>query len=167
MLAELKRRKVVRAGLVYGAAAFAVLQVGDIVIEPLGLPGWSMSALIRLVLLGFPVTMVIAWFVDLSREPAGPVRWISLRAAAAVVLLVAVGAAGDAARALEILASLAVEGWYELTFVSQYFSAAPERFALAELLFAAGRREEALAWYEGLRENAVPDLSLLRAGPPS
>lgn len=36
-LAELKRRRVVRAALVRGAAAFAVLQVADIVVEAPGL----------------------------------------------------------------------------------------------------------------------------------
>lgn len=41
LLDELKRRKVVRAALVYGAAAFAVLQVGDIVVGPLAFPPGS------------------------------------------------------------------------------------------------------------------------------
>jgi hypothetical protein len=33
-----------------------------------------------------------------------------------------------------------------------------ERFALAEMLFAPGRDDEALARYEGLRENTVAEL---------
>ena len=94
MLGELKRRKVVRAALVYGAAAFAVLQVGDIVVDPLGLPSWFMSSLVWLAILGFPVTLVVAWFVDLTRSEDGSRRWISPRSAILVAILAAIGIIG-------------------------------------------------------------------------
>jgi len=71
LLAELKQRKVVRSGLLYAAAAFAVLQTADIVIEPLGLPTAVMQVLVWLALLGFPLTLVVSWFVDISRESGG------------------------------------------------------------------------------------------------
>jgi hypothetical protein len=72
-------------------------------------------------------------------------------------------AAGDTANALDLLSSQRIEGWYELTFVSPYFAGALERFTLAELLYAAGREEEARGWYRGLRENTVAELAF--AGP--
>ena len=65
---------------------------------------------------------------------------------------------GDPAHALELLAGLQIEGWYELTFVSPYFASALERFTLAELLLQAGRGEEAQGWYQGLRENSTAEL---------
>jgi tetratricopeptide (TPR) repeat protein len=64
-------------------------------------------------------------------------------------------------QALDLLSNLTVEGWYELTFVSPYYSAALERFIRAELLFAQGREDEALGWYQGLRENNVAELVFL------
>lgn len=80
-----------RAGLVYGAGAFAVLQVADIVVEPLGLPDWVMPSLIWLLLIGFAVTMILSWFFDLSDERAESHRWMSLRAGAAIAGLVGLG----------------------------------------------------------------------------
>lgn len=94
LLAELKRRKVVRAALVYAAGVFAVLQMADIVVEPLGLPAWVMPVLVWAALLGLPVTLVISWFVDISRDVEGVRRWFSFRAAVAAILLCGIGLSG-------------------------------------------------------------------------
>ena len=64
----------------------------------------------------------------------------------------------DLTQALDLLSKLEIESWYELTFVSPYFAGALERFTLAELLMASGRQQEALAWYQGLRENSTAEL---------
>jgi hypothetical protein len=58
-IAELKNRKVVRALLLYGAGAFAALQVADIVVEPLGLPQWVMLSLIWTLIIGLPVVLLL------------------------------------------------------------------------------------------------------------
>ena len=65
---------------------------------------------------------------------------------------------GNLRQALSLLSNLEIEGWYELTFVSPYYAGALERFTLAELLMKSGREEEALAWYQGLRENTTAEL---------
>ena len=65
---------------------------------------------------------------------------------------------GNLTLALNLLSNMKIEGWYELTFVSPYYSGALERFTLAELLMKSGRHQEALAWYQGLRENATAEL---------
>lgn len=96
-LDELKRRKVVRAGIVYAAGVFAVLQVADIVTAPLGLPAWTMRALVWAAMIGFPVVAVVAWARDLPgrAESAGAAaRWLPARTVAAAVGLVAVGLIG-------------------------------------------------------------------------
>ncbi len=62
--AELKRRKVFRVMAVYGAAAFVIMQVADIAFEPLGLPAWTLTFLILLLLLGLPIAMILAWAFD-------------------------------------------------------------------------------------------------------
>jgi tetratricopeptide (TPR) repeat protein len=68
---------------------------------------------------------------------------------------------GDNEQALKLLSELQIEGWYELTFVSPYYSAALERFTLAVFLMKSGRQQEALGWYRGLRENATAELVFL------
>ncbi|MEE8464722.1 MAG: tetratricopeptide repeat protein, partial [Gammaproteobacteria bacterium] len=65
---ELKRRKVIRVGMFYAIAAFALLQIGDVAFEPLDMPGWALRSLIYAVIFGFPLTLVGAWFFDLTRQ---------------------------------------------------------------------------------------------------
>jgi hypothetical protein len=70
-------------------------------------------------------------------------------------------ARGQPDTALADLEALRIDGWYELTFVSPFYSGAAERFTRAELLRTRGRGEEALAWYRGLGENTVQELVFL------
>jgi TolB-like protein len=103
LLAELKRRNVFRVAALYGAVAWLLLQVGDVVVEPLELPAWTMKVLIFLLAAGFVVAVVIAWIFELTPEGlkrdtgafdrtifASAVRR-SLNVAIAVTLLVAAG----------------------------------------------------------------------------
>lgn len=65
---ELKRRKVWRTGAVYAAVAWGVLQLADVVWEPLGLPEWTMTLLVVLVILGFPVVLTLEWVFEQTSE---------------------------------------------------------------------------------------------------
>ncbi len=53
----------------YAVVAFVVLQLGEIMIEPLGFPNWVMIALIVIVAAGFPVAVILAWIFDIT--PSG------------------------------------------------------------------------------------------------
>lgn len=76
---ELRRRKVFRAAVAYVVAAWLVIQVADVIFEPLHVPGWVMTALITIVALGLPLVIVLAWAFDIgpgglerdSRDSAG------------------------------------------------------------------------------------------------
>lgn len=67
-IAELRRRYVFRVAGVYAAVAFVVLQVADLVVEPLALPRWIMPALIVVTALGFPLALVLAWAFEITSE---------------------------------------------------------------------------------------------------
>ena len=71
-VAELRRRRVFRVAALYAIAAFGILQVADIAFPALRLPDWSITVVVALTLLGFPVTLVLAWAFDLT--PRGVVR---------------------------------------------------------------------------------------------
>jgi eukaryotic-like serine/threonine-protein kinase len=71
-LAELKRRRVVRVALVYGAVAFAVAQAADVFVPALALPVWIVTAVALLAVLGFPVALVLAWAYDIVPEGGAP-----------------------------------------------------------------------------------------------
>ena len=93
LLAELKRRKVVRAAVVYVAAAFATLEFADIAFPRIGLSDGAVDMILWAGLLGFPIALALAWFFDLRAETTS-VRspgWFSAPALAAATILVALG----------------------------------------------------------------------------
>jgi len=65
---QLKKRKVVRVALVYIFVAWVVLQVGEVVLEGLGVPSWALSLLIILILLGFPIALVLSWAYEVTPQ---------------------------------------------------------------------------------------------------
>ena len=67
-LRELRRRKVVRAGMAYAVIAWLVLQIAEVTFEPLGIPQTALSALIVLAALGLPAVLVLAWVYELTGE---------------------------------------------------------------------------------------------------
>lgn len=67
VLAELKRRRVFRAIVAYGVAAFAVLQIIEPVMHGLHWPEAVLSAVVIALAVGFPVVVAMAWIFD-----AGP-----------------------------------------------------------------------------------------------
>jgi TolB-like protein len=73
---ELRRRKVIRSLTVYAASAFIIIEAGDIILPRLGLPDWTVTFLIILVIAGFPATIILSWIFDLG--PGGMERTSSL-----------------------------------------------------------------------------------------
>jgi len=93
--AELKRRRVIRALVAYGIAAFAVLQIIEPVMHGLHWPDAVLSYVVVALAIGFPVVVALAWAFDvkegrIERAPAGERRGWRL---AAVVLALGVIAA--------------------------------------------------------------------------
>jgi adenylate cyclase len=109
---ELKRRRVLRVAAVYAAMAFAAAQVADIAFPALGLPPWTLTLLIVLLLMGFPFALVMSWMFDVT--PDG-VRRTEAHAAPAEVGTASVGpspsfrsrAAGVAAAGAVLILALA------------------------------------------------------------
>jgi TolB-like protein/Flp pilus assembly protein TadD len=71
-LTELKRRNVYKVVVVYAAAAWLLLQVADVFFPLFGLPEWSITMMLALSALGFPIAVICAWAFDLT--PEGVVR---------------------------------------------------------------------------------------------
>ena len=65
---ELKRRKVLEGGATYAIVAWVLLQVAEVTFEPLYFPDWAMTLLVVLVIVGFPIAMMLAWFFDLTLQ---------------------------------------------------------------------------------------------------
>ena len=66
--AELRRREVYPVIVAYAVVAWVLLQIGEVTFEPLGLPDWAMTALIAIVVGGFPVAVILAWVYDFTPQ---------------------------------------------------------------------------------------------------
>jgi serine/threonine-protein kinase len=65
---ELKRRKVIRTITVYAAAAFIILELLSIIIEPLRLPDWTLQFAIVFLCIGFIVAVILSWIYDIHPD---------------------------------------------------------------------------------------------------
>ncbi len=102
-LAEIKRRRVGKVAIAYGAVAWAVTEAASVVLPALYVPEWAMTFLVIFLLVGFPIAMVLAWVFDVSAsgiertEPlpgAPPQMQFRTRAAFGVVVVVAMAGLG-------------------------------------------------------------------------
>ncbi|NIN73119.1 MAG: hypothetical protein GTO46_14565 [Gemmatimonadetes bacterium] len=67
-LAELKRRRVYRVAIVYAAVAFVIWQAAEIAFPALRLPDWTLTLVVVLTILGFPIALILAWAFDITPE---------------------------------------------------------------------------------------------------
>ncbi len=63
---ELRRRKVLRSTTIYAVSGWCLLQWSDLLFNRLGWPDWSVTLVLTAVVLGFPVTVALAWVFDIS-----------------------------------------------------------------------------------------------------
>jgi adenylate cyclase len=68
LLAELKRRRVFRVAGLYGVVAWIIAEVSSVVFPVLLLPEWTVTFIVVLLMLGFPVAMVLAWAFDIGPQ---------------------------------------------------------------------------------------------------
>ena len=67
-VAELRHRKVFRVAAVYAGVAWVILEVADLVMPRLGLPDWTVTFLIILLIVGFPIAIILSWIFDLTPQ---------------------------------------------------------------------------------------------------
>lgn len=90
--AEMVRRRVYPVIVAYAVVAWALLQIGEVTFEPLGLPGWVMSGLVVLAIAGFPLVAMLSWIFDITpsgirRDQGPPVEATDLGTSPSVAVL--------------------------------------------------------------------------------
>ena len=65
---ELKRRNVFRVAIAYVVVVWLLLQVADVVLNNIEAPSWVFQAIMLLLFIGFPVTLILAWAFELTPE---------------------------------------------------------------------------------------------------
>ena len=63
---ELRRREVFRTAGLYVGVCWIAIEAASIVLPTFGAPDWALQALIIAAVVGFPVTLVLAWIYDVS-----------------------------------------------------------------------------------------------------
>lgn len=106
---ELKRRNVLRVATVYAMSAWLVIQVAVAMFPYLGLPRWSITAVIVMALVGFPIALIISWIYEWG--PDGIVRTEDVDD----------GGAAPTAPPKRSLAGSATIGILAILLVGQYF----------------------------------------------
>ena len=167
LIAELRRRRVVRFALGYCAVAFVVLQLGEIVLPAFGLGELGLRVLVIVIVLGFPPGVALAWVYELTREgirrtPDSPVQGMLPRIA---FFALTIGMAGGLAGWLSARGAFTPGGEEEAVALETYDPDAPitsiavlplEDFSpdASQAYFVAGLQEEltsALSQLEWLR----------------
>ncbi len=65
---ELKRRNVIKIGGIYCAVAFGLVQVFPALVDAFDLPKWLNPALFLSLAAGFPLTLLVAWALEMTPE---------------------------------------------------------------------------------------------------
>ena len=65
---ELRRRNVLRVAIAYGIVAWFLIEVTATVFPVLSLPGWTVTLVTVLLLVGYPVALLFAWAFELTPE---------------------------------------------------------------------------------------------------
>lgn len=102
---EVKRRKVYRVAVAYAVVAGGAIQLASAVFPAWELPSWTLRLVIILLLIGFPISLILAWALEVTPEGirATPATPTTPRRRRNVIALVAVGVIVSAAAGLFLL----------------------------------------------------------------
>ena len=68
IISELKRRNVFKVAMAYAIAGWLIIQVATSVFPAFKFPAWTTQFVIILVLIGFPISVIVAWAFELTPE---------------------------------------------------------------------------------------------------
>jgi TolB-like protein len=102
---EVKRRKVYRVAVAYAVVAGGAIQLASAVFPAWELPSWALRLVIILLLIGFPISLILAWALEVTPEGirATPSAPASPRRRRNIVALVAIGIIVSAAAGIFLL----------------------------------------------------------------
>jgi TolB-like protein/Tfp pilus assembly protein PilF len=102
---EVKRRKVYRVAAAYVVVAGGAIQLASAVFPAWELPSWTLRLVIILLLIGFPISLILAWAFDVTPQGirATPSAPATPRRRRNVIALIAIGAVVSAAAGIFLL----------------------------------------------------------------
>ncbi|HEU5246042.1 MAG TPA: tetratricopeptide repeat protein [Candidatus Udaeobacter sp.] len=88
---ELQRRKVYRVAAAYIIAAGFIIQVGSAVFPAWELPNWTLRLVVVLLLIGFPISLILAWAYDITPQGIRATPAPRTHRRSNLVMLIAIG----------------------------------------------------------------------------
>ncbi len=88
---EIKRRKVYRVAVAYAVVAGGAIQIASAVFPAWELPSWALRLVIVLLLIGFPISLILAWALEVTPEGIRTTPTAAPRRKRNVIALLAVG----------------------------------------------------------------------------
>lgn len=68
IFSELKRRNVFKVAIAYALVGWVLMQVAAVAFPPLGLPDWTQTLVVVLVLMGLPIALLLAWAFEITPD---------------------------------------------------------------------------------------------------
>jgi len=65
---KLRKRKVFKVAGAYAIVAWVIIQVADVMFPALGLPRWTVTLTVALLIVGLPLALVLAWVFDVTPQ---------------------------------------------------------------------------------------------------
>jgi hypothetical protein len=65
---ELNQRNVFKVGIAYTIVGWLLIQVAEVVAPQMNLPDWTARMVTFVVMLGFPISLIMAWALELTPE---------------------------------------------------------------------------------------------------
>jgi TolB-like protein/Tfp pilus assembly protein PilF len=102
---EIKRRKVYRVAVAYAVVAAGSIQLASAVFPAWELPSWALRLVIILLLIGFPISLILAWALEVTPQGirATPHLPMAPRRKRNMIALVAIGVVVSAAAGIFLL----------------------------------------------------------------
>ena len=75
---ELKRRHVYKVAVAYAVVGWLLVQVTTQVFPIFEIPNWALRLIVLAIIIGFPISLVIAWAFELTPEGIKPTQDVDL-----------------------------------------------------------------------------------------
>jgi len=127
---ELQRRRVIRVVVVYAVASWLAIGAAETLLPNLNMPDWTVTLVIALVILAFPIVLALAWIFDIGpsgveKTPAAselreslPATQPSIAPTASSAIPAALADSSDKRRSIAVLPFVNMSGDRE----NEYFS---------------------------------------------
>ena len=162
LLEELRRRHVGRAAALYVAVAWAGTEILAFLVETIPIfPTWADTVIAVFFVLGFPVTMFLAWVFDIGPEGVERTDPVSATGRLTIALSILLLAAGTAGLSLLLIPRLPPET--RTASVSTAATPAPENSVAVLPFVNIGTEDETAYFADGVSEEILNGLARVGA----